>query len=128
MEVPDELPTIVGYSVLLAITICMMLVIYNDHIFKERPWVLYLLSGIIAFSIEVMIRRLRGWRWTNDLRAAKKLIGKAQNVRKDFPDNFSIGPKKGVGRRRCRASEPLRCVAQWKFLCVKIFLSLSLTV
>ena len=59
VEVPDELPTIVGYSVLLAITLCMMLVIYNDHIFKDRPWVLYLLSGIIAFSIEVSMSTLQ---------------------------------------------------------------------
>lgn len=53
MQVPEELPTIVGYSVLLAISISMMLVIYNDHIFKDRPWVLYFLSGIIAFSMSV---------------------------------------------------------------------------
>lgn len=53
MDVPAQLPSIVGFSVLLALSLSMMLVIYNDNLFKEKPWVLYVLSGIMAFSIEV---------------------------------------------------------------------------
>ena len=53
--VPKELPYIVGISVLLALSLSMMVpvVIYNDNVFQKRPWLLYLLSGIMAFSIEV---------------------------------------------------------------------------
>ena len=53
--VPDELPYIVGISVVLALSLGMMVpvVIYNDNVFQKRPWLLYLLSSIMAFSIEV---------------------------------------------------------------------------
>lgn len=57
MDVPPQLASIVGFSVLLALSLSMMLVIYNDNLFKEKPWVLYVLSGIMAFSIEV------NWKW-----------------------------------------------------------------
>ena len=55
LMVPRELPYIVGISVLLALSLSMMVpvVIYNDNVFQKRPWLLYLLSGIMAFSIEV---------------------------------------------------------------------------
>jgi hypothetical protein len=54
MDVPAQLPDIVGHSTLLAVCISMLLVVYNDNIFKQRPWILYLLSTIIAFTIEVL--------------------------------------------------------------------------
>ena len=59
LMVPRELPYIVGISVLLALSLSMMVpvVIYNDNVFQKRPWLLYLLSGIMAFSIEV------NWKW-----------------------------------------------------------------
>ena len=55
LDVPPQLPHILAFSVLLALSLSMMVpvVIYNDNVFQKRPWLLYLLSGIMAFSIEV---------------------------------------------------------------------------
>lgn len=33
-------------------------VIYNDNVFQKRPWLLYLLSGVMAFSLEVNWKRM----------------------------------------------------------------------
>ena len=54
MDVPTELPSIVGFSVILALSVVMMLITYNDGLFKGKPWVLCGLSAVMAFSIEVL--------------------------------------------------------------------------
>lgn len=54
LDVPPQLPDIVGQSALLAVCILMLLVVYNERIFKQKPWLLYLFSAIIAFSMEVI--------------------------------------------------------------------------
>ena len=55
LDVPPELPSILGLSVILALSVVMMLITYNDGLFKERPWVLCGLSAVMAFSIEVIV-------------------------------------------------------------------------
>ena len=55
LDVPPELPSILGISVILALSVVMMLITYNDGLFKERPWVLCGLSAVMAFSIEVIV-------------------------------------------------------------------------
>ena len=55
LDVPPELPSILGFSVILALSVVMMLITYNDGLFKERPWVLCGLSAVMAFSIEVIV-------------------------------------------------------------------------
>ena len=55
LDVPPELPSILGLSVILALSVVMMLITYNDGLFKERPWVLCGLSAVMAFSIEVIL-------------------------------------------------------------------------
>jgi hypothetical protein len=44
-----------AFSLLLTLSLSMMVpvVIYNDNVFQKRPWLLYLLSGVMAFSLEV---------------------------------------------------------------------------
>ena len=50
----------IGISVLLALTLGMMVpaVVLKDSVFKNRPWLLYLLSSIMAFGIEVDSKRM----------------------------------------------------------------------
>jgi hypothetical protein len=53
MGVPEQLPDTVGQSTLLAICIMMILVVYNESIFKSKPWLLGICSFIIAITLEV---------------------------------------------------------------------------
>jgi len=53
MGVPEQLPDTVGQSTLLAICIMMILVVYNESIFKAKPWLLGICSFIIAITLEV---------------------------------------------------------------------------
>ena len=53
MGVPSQLPDTVGQSTLLAICIMMILVVYNESIFKAKPWLLGICSFIIAITLEV---------------------------------------------------------------------------
>jgi len=51
--VPPQLPDTVGQSTLLAVCIIMILFVYNEGVFKAKPWLLAVCSFIIAFSLEV---------------------------------------------------------------------------
>ncbi len=53
-EVPSSLPEIVGHSVVLAICISLLLVIHDERLFKEKPWLLYLCSVLIAVAVEAI--------------------------------------------------------------------------
>ncbi len=52
-DVPNQLPDIVGQSVLLALCILLLVFAYNEKIFKEKPWLLYVFSFAVAIGIEV---------------------------------------------------------------------------
>jgi hypothetical protein len=43
----------VGHSTLLAICILMILVVYNENVFKARPGLLGICSFVIAITMEV---------------------------------------------------------------------------
>ncbi len=54
LAVPEQLPDIVAQSVLLAVSILLLLLAYNEDIFKRRPWLLYVFSFVTAFTLEAI--------------------------------------------------------------------------
>ena len=47
----------VGISSLLALSLGMMVpaIVLKDSVFKKQPWLLVLMSGVMAFGIEVSV-------------------------------------------------------------------------
>ncbi|TRY75805.1 hypothetical protein TCAL_07001 [Tigriopus californicus] len=54
LEIPTQLPDIVAQSVLLALCIILLLLVYNEKIFKDEPRLTYLFSGIMVLSLEAI--------------------------------------------------------------------------
>ena len=50
---PTKLADIVGQSVFLALCVLLLVFAYNETIFKEKPWLLYVFSFVVAIGIEV---------------------------------------------------------------------------
>lgn len=54
LDIPTQLPDIVAQSVLLALCIILLLLVYNEKIFKDEPWLTYVFSGIMVLSLEAI--------------------------------------------------------------------------
>ena len=53
LDIPTQLPDIVAQSVLLAVCILLLVASHNEKIFKEKPYLTYVFSIIMAVSMEV---------------------------------------------------------------------------
>ena len=53
LSVPPQLPDIISHSVILAICITLLILVHDENVFKQKPWLSYLFSCIIAISLEV---------------------------------------------------------------------------
>ena len=66
LTIPKQLPELLGHSALLALSVALLLFVRDEGVFKRRPFLVYVVSAVVAVSIEIVDVALCIYYWKED--------------------------------------------------------------